>query len=189
MKLATILCLLTVFLTSVCAAGGAQVSRKTAKRTALDLVKGGVVKSSELEKEDGNEVWSFDIASGGLIREIWIDASNGLIVQDRTETPEQEKAEKAKAAADAKAARRLKPVSRQAAEKAALALVEGGVIKEGELEKEGGKLVWSFDILAGGKTREVWIDAVTGKAARNTEESKAEEKAETAADLAPAAPK
>ena len=50
-----------------------------------------------------------------------------------------EKEDDAKLAAEAK-------VSRADAEKTALAKVPNGTIKEGELEKEKGKLIWSFDI-------------------------------------------
>lgn len=55
-------------------------------------------------------------------------------------------------------------VSRADAEKAALAKVPGGTIKEGELEKEKGKLIWSFDISTPGTSdiKEVQVDAVTG---------------------------
>src|ERR1051326_6977184 len=56
-------------------------------------------------------------------------------------------------------------ISRADAEKTALAKVPGGTIKEGELEKEKGKLIWSFDILIPGASdiREVQVDAVTGE--------------------------
>ena len=37
-------------------------------------------------------------------------------------------------------------ISKAEAEKRALEKVPGGTIKEGELEKEKGKLIWSFDI-------------------------------------------
>ena len=37
-------------------------------------------------------------------------------------------------------------ISRADAEKTALTKAPGGTIQEGELEKENGKLVWSFDI-------------------------------------------
>src|SRR6266404_2113267 len=37
-------------------------------------------------------------------------------------------------------------VTRTDAEKIALAKVPAGTIKEGEIEKENGKLIWSFDI-------------------------------------------
>ena len=55
-------------------------------------------------------------------------------------------------------------VSRVDAERAALAKVPGGTIKEGELEKEKGKLIWSFDISTPGSRdiKEVQVDAITG---------------------------
>ena len=50
------------------------------------------------------------------------------------------------------------------AERIALKKVPGGTVKESQLEKEKGKLVWSFDIAAPGSTdlTEVHVDAVTG---------------------------
>jgi surface antigen len=56
-------------------------------------------------------------------------------------------------------------VSRADAEKSALAKVPGGTIKEGELEKEKGKLIWSFDISIPGSTdiKEVQVDAISGQ--------------------------
>ncbi len=56
-------------------------------------------------------------------------------------------------------------VSKADAEKTALAQVPNGTIKEGELEKEKGKLIWSFDI-ATPDTKditEVTVDAITGE--------------------------
>ena len=55
-------------------------------------------------------------------------------------------------------------VSRAEAEKTALGKVPGGTIKEGELEKEHGKLIWSFDIATPGTKNitEVHVDANTG---------------------------
>src|SRR4051812_34267509 len=56
-------------------------------------------------------------------------------------------------------------VSRAAAEQTALAKVPGGAIKEGELEKEKGTLIWSFDISKPGTTdiAEVQVNAITGE--------------------------
>lgn len=56
-------------------------------------------------------------------------------------------------------------VSKADAEKTALAKVPGGTIKEGELEKEKGKLIWSFDIsIPDSKDiKEVQVDAITGE--------------------------
>src|SRR6266481_4250938 len=71
-------------------------------------------------------------------------------------------------------------VSRADAEKAALAKVPGGTIKEGELEKEKGKLIWSFDISTAGSSdiKEVQVDAITGQVLSvETETAAAEAKA------------
>ncbi len=55
-------------------------------------------------------------------------------------------------------------IPRADAEKTALAKVPHGTIKEGELEEEKGKLIWSFDIATPGTKdiTEVNVDAVTG---------------------------
>ena len=55
-------------------------------------------------------------------------------------------------------------ITRQNAQAIALQRVPDGTIKEAELEKEKGKLIWSFDIAKPG-TRditEVAVDAITG---------------------------
>ena len=55
-------------------------------------------------------------------------------------------------------------ISKTETETIALEKVPGGTIKEGELEKEKGKLIWSFDI-AKANTKditEVQVDAKTG---------------------------
>ena len=69
-----------------------------------------------------------------------------------------EKEEQAKLAAQAK-------IGRADAERTALTKAPGGTIKEGELEKEKGKLIWSFDITTPGTqdVMEVGVDAITGE--------------------------
>jgi len=66
-------------------------------------------------------------------------------------------------------------VARAEAEATALAKVPGGTVKEAELEKEKGKLIWSFDISQPGTTdiKEVNVDAMTGDVV-NIETEKAE---------------
>ena|SRR6266550_2386517 len=56
-------------------------------------------------------------------------------------------------------------VTRVQAEQIALAKVPSGTIKEGELEKEKGKLIWSFDVATPGSAdlTEVHVDANTGE--------------------------
>jgi peptidase YpeB-like protein len=80
-------------------------------------------------------------------------------------------------------------VTCEQARKAALARVPGGKVLEGELEKEHGKLIFSFDIQQPGATgvEEVEVDAVTGKViAQHHEDADAEakEKAEEAKEKA-----
>lgn len=71
-------------------------------------------------------------------------------------------------------------VSRAEAEKIALAKVPNGSIKEGELEKEKGKLIWSFDIATPGSQdiTEVQVDAVTGEVVSVEKETPAQQKKE-----------
>jgi hypothetical protein len=76
-------------------------------------------------------------------------------------------------------------VSKDDAEKTALAKVPNGVIKDGELEKEDGKLQWSFDVAAPDSSgvTEVNVDALTGdviSADKETPEDAAKEASEDA---------
>src|SRR4051812_49087145 len=68
-------------------------------------------------------------------------------------------------------------VSRADAEKTALARVPGGTIKEGGIEKEKGKLIWSFDIATAGTKdiTEVQVDALTGQIVAMDKETAADE--------------
>lgn len=63
---------------------------------------------------------------------------------------------------------------------AALARVPGGTVKSHELEKEHGRLIWTFDIAtpANGGMTEVHVDARSGSVIAVKKESAAEEAAE-----------
>ena len=71
-------------------------------------------------------------------------------------------------------------ISRADAEKIALTKAPGGIIQEGELEKENGKLVWSFDIATPGSKdiTEVQVDAVTGEVVSVAKETPADQEKE-----------
>ena len=73
----------------------AKISEAQARTMALAKVPGGSVSSSELEKEHGKLIWSFDIAQVGSknITEIQVDAKTGKIVSTRIETPDKERKE------------------------------------------------------------------------------------------------
>jgi uncharacterized membrane protein YkoI len=72
-------------------------------------------------------------------------------------------------------------VSKADAQATALAQAPNGTVKESELEKEKGKLIWSFDIATPGTTdiTEVNVDAITGKVVA-VEKEKAENEAKEA---------
>jgi uncharacterized membrane protein YkoI len=75
-------------------------------------------------------------------------------------------------------------VAKADAEKIALAKVPGGAIKEGELEKEKGKLIYSFDIATPGSKdiTEVGVDALTGEVVAVEKETPADQAKEKAKD-------
>lgn len=75
-------------------------------------------------------------------------------------------------------------VSEADARASALASVPGGSVKSRELEKEGGRLIWTFDIArppVRGMT-EVHVDAKTGKVIAVKKETAAQEAAEAKAE-------
>src|SRR5260370_27152394 len=65
-------------------------------------------------------------------------------------------------------------ITMEQAQKAALAK-EPGKIQEGELEREKGRVIYSFDIKMADVIREVNIDAMTGEVVEDTVESSAAE--------------
>ncbi|HEU0105818.1 MAG TPA: PepSY domain-containing protein [Vicinamibacteria bacterium] len=81
----------------------AKISEAKAREIALKQAP-GTVKSSELEKEKGTLVWSFDItnAKGAGITEVLVSAIDGHVVETKAETAKDEAAEKAKEAKEAK---------------------------------------------------------------------------------------
>jgi hypothetical protein len=75
-------------------------------------------------------------------------------------------------------------ISKETAQASALAKVPGGTVKEGELEKEKGKLIWSFDITVAGSPdiKEVAVDAITGEVLAVETETPADQAKEAAED-------
>ena len=67
----------------------AKVSEADARTTALHKVPDGTIASSELEKEHGKLIWSFDIKRPNSkdITEVQVDAKTGTIVSTQVESP------------------------------------------------------------------------------------------------------
>ena len=75
-------------------------------------------------------------------------------------------------------------ITKAEAERVALAKVSQGIVKSAEIEKEKGRIVWSFDIAQPG-TRditEILVDAKTGKIISTQTESPRDQAKEAAAD-------
>jgi Peptidase propeptide and YPEB domain len=78
-------------------------------------------------------------------------------------------------------------ISKADAEKTALAKVPNGAVKESELEKEHGKLIWSVDITIPDSKdiKEVAVNAITGEVVGDVEtETPADQAKEAAEDAA-----
>ncbi|MDE2291591.1 MAG: PepSY domain-containing protein [Elusimicrobia bacterium] len=84
-------------------------------------------------------------------------------------------------AAAPKAQRKARGRRKRLTRKQAVAVVRAGVkgkIVEGELEKEAGRLIWSFDVKTKSGIREVWVDPYSGKIIEDKTESAAKERGE-----------
>ena len=70
------------------------------------------------------------------------------------------------------------------ARRAALAAVPGAQVKDHELEEEGGRWIYSYDLTVPGRSgvEEIHVDAKTGKIVAREHESETDEAAETAKD-------
>jgi uncharacterized membrane protein YkoI len=141
----------------------AKISKEEATKIVLETVKGGTIAGSELEKEEGKLVWSFDVKSDSVIKEVWVDAATGAVIKTETESARNEKEEQIS----------------EKTEKAALNRVPGEVLKK-EMKTEKGKTIYSFEIKTKkGKTVEVDVNAKTNKVIKiETEEEKKDGKEE-----------
>ena len=93
----------------------AKVSMAEARKTALASAN-GKIKSEELEKEKGKQIYSFDIEMPDGLHEVNVDAATGKLIDDKVENAAdeakeaaQDKKEAAKKAARAKNAAAAKP--------------------------------------------------------------------------------
>jgi uncharacterized membrane protein YkoI len=83
----------------------AKISEETARATALKEVPNGTVKSSELEREHGKLIYSYDITVAGKsgIEEVNVNAIDGSVVARSHEGAVAEKKEAAQEAKEKKA--------------------------------------------------------------------------------------
>lgn len=88
----------------------AKITKKAATATALGQVPGARVKSSEIERENGKLIYSFDLKVKGKsgIEEINVDALTGAVVAHEHENARAEKKEAVQEAKEKKAPATLK---------------------------------------------------------------------------------
>jgi hypothetical protein len=83
---------------SLCAVAQSKPKPKISMEQATTIAlqkENGTVKSSELEKEHGRWIYSFDISTPSGIREVNVDANTGKIVENSKETAADEAREAA----------------------------------------------------------------------------------------------
>jgi uncharacterized membrane protein YkoI len=165
----------------------AKVAKADAEKIALTKAPGGTIKESALEEENGKLIWSFDITMPDAkdITEVQVDAKTGEVVAVDKETPADQEEEAKEEAKEGKEKKGTKleaqaKITKAEAEKIALTKAPGGAIKEGELEEENDKLIWSFDItLPDTKDiTEVQVDAKTGEIVAVDKETPADQEKE-----------
>ncbi|MCL4538865.1 MAG: PepSY domain-containing protein [Bacteroidetes bacterium] len=72
----------------------AKITKEEAEKIALKAVPGGKVMEAELEHESGMHIWSLDVKSGKVIKEVWINPQSGKVVKITTESAKDEAHEK-----------------------------------------------------------------------------------------------
>lgn len=166
----------------------AKITMAEALNTALKAAPGKAV-AGELEREKGKLIFTFDILpsiSSSTITEIQVEAITGKVIGQAEEKikAEEEEEEKGEKKGEKEEAEKEEPqtslqemvaaakISMPEALKAAQEAVSGTVISA-ELEKENGRIIFSFDILPSPGSQiiqEVHIDALTGKVIAKEEE-------------------
>lgn len=91
----------------------AKIPEPAAARAALKAVPGARIEKMELEKEDRQFIYSYDLKTPGKagIDEVHVDAMTGAVVSKVHESPAEEKAEAAKERQERKDAK--KPVAKK----------------------------------------------------------------------------
>jgi uncharacterized membrane protein YkoI len=152
---------------------GAKVTLAAALEKALKAAPGTAL-TGELEQEENTLIFTFDILpklTSEEITEIHVDAKTGAVIKSEEEGEEGEKAEGKEAeGAEVASIKEMQSMAKAAKMTMAAALQTAlkaapGTVLVAELENEGGKLIFSFDILPGpaaAELKEVHVDAKTG---------------------------
>jgi uncharacterized membrane protein YkoI len=155
-------------------AGAAKVTLSAALDEALKAAP-GIALAGELEQEDNQLIFTFDILpklTSDEIAEIHVDAKTGAVIKSGKEGEEGEEDEEGEAAEGTEEAsiKEMQSMAKSAKFTMAAALQTAlkaapGTALAAELENEDGYLIFSFDILpslSATELKEVHVDAKTG---------------------------
>lgn len=129
------------------------VSAERARQIALQLVPGGRVTETELDREHGRSVWEVDLTKNNREYEVHIDAITGkaLGVSTSRITP----GTSSPAAPEGVNAQQARQIAQQR--------VPGATVTEMERDREHGQSVWEVELTKQHREWEVTIDTATGK--------------------------
>ncbi len=177
-----------------------KVGRAKAEQAALASVKGGKILSGEYEMEGGKHIWSFDVRTSGVIKEVWVDPVSGMVIKVENEPAGKEKNERSKETKMMPRSHMMsKPhmmsgsskmaehnsmihhgISKIAAEKLAVKAVHGGKVLMTRKVRREKIVVWSVYVKTLKGVKDIWISPENGKvlkvAAANAKVGKQEKK-------------
>ncbi len=153
----------------------ATITPDSAQRVALGRFPRGQIASAEIEMEHGKLVYSYDIKVQGKagVEEILVNAASGAVESVEHESEEAEASEASHEASESESAELKEEehgllaqatIRPDSARHLAMSRVPGGKVVEAVIEREDGKVVYSFELKVAGKSgvEEVLIDAKTG---------------------------
>ena len=148
----------------------AKISYERAKEIALAKVGGGTVKEIDLDYENGILAYEVEIKYNGIEYEVDVNATTGEVVKfksdhsthssnNSTSSSTQKPSTTSGLQSDSSTAQ----ISYERAKEIAIAKVGGGTVKEIELDRENGRLVYEVEVKYNGREYEIDIDAATGE--------------------------
>lgn len=132
-----------------------KIDFKQAKETALKEAKKGKIVQIELENKKNKPVYEVTILDGNTEKEYKIDANSGKILKNSTEDIKNDKKDVQLSKADPK-------LSLEDAENKAKEKYSSAQLREIELEKENGKLVYKVKMYDNNKKIKLILDANDG---------------------------
>ena len=144
----------------------AKISYEQAKEIALAKVGGGTVKEIDLDYEHGVLVYEVEVKYNDVEYDVDVNAATGEVVKfrsdhstDNTSTQKPSTSTPSQSQSGSSTAQ----ISYEKAKEIAIAKVGGGTVKEIDLDRENGRLVYEVEVKYNEQEYEIDIDAATGE--------------------------